>query len=203
MAARFPTMKSVFLTVVVALVASPSFAAAPPQAYARHVSPNGLEVIVAERHGTPLVTVEVAVHNGAMTEPPASNGFSHLFEHMFFKGNKALPDQAAYFARLRELGMQVPLTCNASTNNERVNYFVTTTSDHFADTMAFMRDAIMSPLFDAKELERERVVVTGEMDRIEAKPQFHLLRAMIERVLEVPYATKCDRHASDRAGHHA
>ena len=48
--------------------------------------------------------------------------------------------------------------------------------------MTFMRYAITSPLFDAKELERERVVVTGEMDRIEAKAQFHLWRAMLEHV---------------------
>jgi zinc protease len=49
------------------------------------VLPNGLEVIVLEDHSVPLVTVELAVRNGAFTEPPELNGLSHLFEHMFFK----------------------------------------------------------------------------------------------------------------------
>ncbi len=145
-----------------------------PPAYAHHVCPNGLEVIVVERHATPLMTVEIAVHNGAMAEPPELNGLSHLFEHMFFKGNSVVPDQLAYSTRLRELGM----LWNGTTGNDRVNYFFTTTSDHYADAMAFMRDAITSPLFDKGELDRERVVVTGEMDRDESDPQFLLWRSV-------------------------
>jgi zinc protease len=150
-----------------ALLASPAIAKTPE--FARHVCPNGLEVIVAERHGTPVVTIEIAVHNGSMTEPPEYNGLSHLYEHMFFKGNKALPDQLAYMARARELG----LLWNGTTHTERVNYFFTTTSDHLDGAMVFMRDAITSPLFDAKELERERVVVTGELDRNESDPGYY------------------------------
>src|SRR5580658_8960642 len=138
-------MRTVLLALAGALFAAPLHAAPPPP-YAHHVSPTGLEVIVVERHSAPLMTVEIAVHNGAMAEPPEYNGLSHLYEHMFFKGNKALPDQLAYSARLRELGMLF----NGTTDDERVNYFFTTTSDHYADAMTFMRDAITSPLFDEK-----------------------------------------------------
>ena len=31
---------------------------------------NGLQVLVVENHAQPLVTVEIAVRNGSMTEPP-------------------------------------------------------------------------------------------------------------------------------------
>ncbi len=152
-----------------ALSATPALAdPAPPVAH--HVLSNGLDVAVVERHAAPLVTVEIAVHNGAMAEPPEYNGLSHLYEHMFFKGNAVLPDQLAYLARLRDLGGEF----NGSTGNERVNYFFTTTSDHLADTMRFMHDAITSPLFDPKELEQERVVVTGEIDRNESDPEYYL-----------------------------
>jgi zinc protease len=163
-------------TLLVASAPVPALATAPP--YAHHVCPNGLEVIVVERHAIPLLTVEIAVHNGAMTEPPEYNGLSHLYEHMFFKGNKVLPDQLAYSTRLRELGMLF----NGTTGNDLVNYFFTTTSDHYPDALVFMRDAITSPLFDKKELDRERVVVTGEMDRNESNPRFLLWRAMEKEV---------------------
>jgi zinc protease len=154
-----------------ALAAPPALAAGPIE---EHTCPNGLTVLVVEDHALPLVTIEIAARNGSMTESPEYNGLSHLYEHMFFKANKAMPSQEAYLARVRELG----IIFNGTTNTERVNYFFTTTSDHFADSMVFMHDAIVSPLFIEKELERERTVVTGEMDRAEASPFFPFSRAV-------------------------
>jgi zinc protease len=149
------------------LVAAATARAAPP--IQQQLLPNGLTVIVVEDHAQPLVTVEIAFRNGSMTEPPEYNGLSHLYEHMFFKANQVLPDQEAWLARARSLGM----VWNGTTSTERVNYFFSTTTDHLADTMAFMRDAIVTPLFDAGELEREKVVVTGEIDRNEGNPFYH------------------------------
>ena len=139
-----------------------------------HTGPNGLTLLVVENHAVPLVTIEIAAKNGSMTEPPEYNGLSHLYEHMFFKANKVLPSQEAWLDRSRELGAE----WNGTTNTERVNYFFTTTSDHLKDTMQFMHDAIVAPLFDDKELDRERVVVTGEIDRNEANPFYHLFHAV-------------------------
>src|SRR5215813_5029799 len=144
----------------------------------QHTCKNGLSVVVVEDHALPLVTIEIAARNGSMTEPPEYNGLSHLYEHMFFKGNAVIPSQEAYFARTRELGME----WNGTTNTERVNYFFTTTADHLRDSMVFMRDAVVSPLFDPKELERERVVVTGEIDRNEATPGYHFWHQVTRRV---------------------
>jgi zinc protease len=161
-----------------AIVALPGAAHATPVPIARHVCPDGLEVIVSESHATPLVTVEIGVHEGAMTEDRTYSGLSHLYEHMFFKGNAAQPDQVAYMARVRALGMEF----NGTTGSERVNYYFTTISEHLADQMVFMRDAIATPLFDRKELERERVVVTGEIDRNESSPPYHLWHTMEPRI---------------------
>src|SRR5262249_13935370 len=60
--------------------------------------PNGLEIVVLEDHSIPLVTVELAVRNGALTEPPELNGLSHLYEHMFFKSNQATLNRADYLS---------------------------------------------------------------------------------------------------------
>jgi len=164
------------LVPVVFLVAS-SRTTEPPKIQ-QHTCPNGLTVLVVENHSVPLITVEITAKNGSMTEPPEYNGLSHLYEHMFFKANAALPSQEAYMKRAHELGM----TWNGTTNTERVNYFFTTTSEHLKDSMVFLRDAVVSPSFDAKELERERVVVTGEIDRNEASPFYHLFHTVTEKV---------------------
>ena len=167
------------------LVSSALVAAPPP--IQKHTCANGLEVLVVENHALPLVTVEIAARNGSMTEPPEYNGLSHLYEHMFFKANAVIPNQEAYLARTHELGMQ----WNGTTSTERVNYFFTTTSDHTHDSLVFMRDAIVSPLFDEKELDRERVVVTGEIDRNEANPYYHFQHAL-DRRLWFKYPTRKD-----------
>jgi zinc protease len=157
------------------LSAVPALAAPPIQ---EHTCPDGLTVLVAEDHALPLVTVEIAAKNGSMTEAPEYNGLSHLYEHMFFKANKVLPSQEAYMARARELGM----SWNGTTNTERVNYFFTTTTDHLDEAMVFMRDAIVSPLFDEKELAREREVVVGEIDRNLSSPGYHFFHEITEHV---------------------
>jgi len=143
-----------------------------------HTCANGLTVLVVENHSEPLVTVEITAKNGSMTEPPDYNGLSHLYEHMFFKANKALPSQEAWRAHAQELG----LSYNGHTKTEQVNYFFSTTKDHLASSIQLMHDAIVYPLFDQKELERERVVVTGEIDRNEANPFYQLAHAVDQRV---------------------
>ena len=166
------------LLAIAATAATPATSAAAPPPIRTHRTPNGLEVIVVENHAVPLVTVEIAAKNGAMAEPPEYSGLSHLYEHMFFKANAVLPNQTAYMARLRELG----IVFNGTTGTERVNYFFTTTSDKTEESLVFLRDAITTPLFDQKELERERVVVTGEMDRNEASPFYHFNHEIDGRV---------------------
>ena len=98
-------------------------------------------------------------------ESPEYNGLSHLYEHMFFKGNKVTPNQEKYLKRLNELGA----SWNGTTQTERVNYFLTLPSENLREGTMFLRDALFYPLFEQKELERERVVVLGEFDRNEAR----------------------------------
>ena len=82
-----------------AAAAQPTTAAPARQSQAKLVNQilaNGLEVIVLEDHSIPLVTCELAVRNGSFTEPPELNGLSHLYEHMFFKANRASVTGEAY-----------------------------------------------------------------------------------------------------------
>lgn len=136
----------------------------------QRVLANGLTVIVIENHAVPLVTVEVDVRNGSMTETPEFNGLSHLYEHMFFKANRTIPDQERYLERLRQLGA----VWNGGTSQERVNYYFTVGVDSLVPALQFMEDAARFPLFRQDELERERRVVLSEFDIGESSPNYHL-----------------------------
>ena len=139
---------------------------------------NGLELIVLEDHSVPIVTIELAVKNGSYTEPPELNGLSHLYEHMFFKANRAIANQEDYLRRIGQMG----IAYNGSTREEVVNYYFTTTSPNFPTAMRFMKDAVRYPLFDENEFSRERQVVIGEMDRSESNPFFYLNKEMTSRL---------------------
>ncbi len=150
-----------------------------PQAQlVNRILPNGLEIIVLEDHSVPLVTIEMAAKNGSYTEPPELNGLSHLYEHMFFKANRAIANAEDYLQKIGQLG----IAYNGSTREEVVNYYFTTTSPNLRTAMNFMRDAIRYPLFDKGEFEREREVVIGEFDRNEANPFYFLNHEMTNRL---------------------
>ena len=155
--------------------------------FSQKILTNGLTVIVVEDHRVPLVTIEIAVKNGAYTEPPEFNGLSHLYEHMFFKGNQSIPNQEQYMERQRELGMSF----NGTTSIERVNYYFTLHRDNLSEGLKFMADAIRTPLFDDEELTKEKEVIFGEFDRNEADPYYHL-RHEIDQKLWFKYPSYKD-----------
>jgi zinc protease len=136
-----------------------------------------MDVIVIENAAVPLVTVEIAVKNGAYTEPPEYNGLSHLYEHMFFKSNERSKTDG-YHDRAAELGM----LSNAQTQYEVVNYYTTTIRTGLREAMTLMRDAIRYPLFDKQELDQEIEVVLDELNQHRSNPYFYLLDATDKRL---------------------
>ena len=167
----------VFLLVMTLFVAlaSPIFVtnAGPAKPYWQTINlKNGLQIIVIENPAVPLVTVEIAVKNGAYTESPEYNGLSHLYEHMFFKSNERSKADG-YHDRAAELGM----LSNAQTQFEVVNYYTTTIRTGLREALTLMRDAIRYPLFDKQELDQEIQVVLDELNQHRSNPYFYLIDA--------------------------
>lgn len=176
--------------------------------FVNKVLPNGFEVIVLPDKSVPIVTVEVAVRNGSFTEPPELNGLSHLYEHMFFKPHQGellyrceIAQKFGNFQYFNQNGCQETVKLrpkigsvlyldesdqldikNASTREEVVNYYFTTTSPYLASAMRFINDAIRYPTFDPEELRQEIAVVIGEVDRNESNPFFYLQREINDKL---------------------
>ncbi|HEV7590753.1 MAG TPA: pitrilysin family protein [Longimicrobium sp.] len=79
---------------------------------------NGLKVIVAEDHSTPVAAVNVWYHVGSGYEQPGRTGFAHLFEHVMFMGSANVP-QGDFDNRLESAGA----SNNGSTTTDRTNYY--------------------------------------------------------------------------------
>src|SRR4249919_2821220 len=159
-----------------AALLTPLAATAAAPEIQQHTLPNGLTVLVVENHAVPLVTVEIAAKNGSYTEPPELNGLSHLYEHMFFKANKATEDRADYLQTIDQLG----IVYNGSTREEIVNYYFSTTTPNMPTAMRLLRDSARYPLFDPAQFEQERQAVIGEIDRNESNPYYYLNKAMTD-----------------------
>src|SRR6266516_49615 len=140
----------------------------------RKVLTNGLEVIVVENHGVPLATIEIDVKNGSFTQSPEYEGLAHMYEHMFFRANSKYPEPNQFWDKASDLGA----VFNGTTQEERVNYYVTVPAEKLADAVQLLAAALREPLFRRDELERERQVVIGEYDRNESSPFFALSRQM-------------------------
>jgi len=164
------------LVLVVALLAG-SLELGDEEIFQTEKLANGLEVIFVENHNIPLVSIVMAVKNGAFAESTEYDGLSHFYEHMFFKANKEIPSQEEYMKELRRLGAW----WNGWTSTETVAYYFTVPKENFGDTLQFMENAIRFPLFDEKELNREKEVILAEYDmRAVADPYGALSMAMDE-----------------------
>ena len=152
----------------------------------RKVLANGLEVIVVENHGVPIATLEIDVRNGAFTQSPEYAGLAHMYEHMFFKANRTLPEPEAFTDRAAELGA----VYNGSTREEVVNYFLSLPADSVEGGLRFLAGALREPLFLEEELKREKEVVLGEYDRNEAQPGFTLNQKSTELLYPGQFSRK-------------
>jgi predicted Zn-dependent peptidase len=55
-----------------------------------HTCPNGIKLLILERHFSPTVSIRMMFRTGSVEEVSGKTGLAHMFEHMMFKGTKTL-----------------------------------------------------------------------------------------------------------------
>jgi zinc protease len=126
--------------------------------FTKHTLENGLDVLVHEDHGVPIVAVNVWYHVGSKNEVPGRTGFAHLFEHLMFEGSEHY--DKGYFHPLQEAGASL----NGSTNADRTNYWevVPTNALELALWMESDRMGYLLPALTEAKFENQRDVVLNE-----------------------------------------
>lgn len=129
-----------------------------PIAATKHVLDNGLQVLIHEAHGCPIVAVNLWYHVGSKNERPGRTGFAHLFEHLMFEGSQH--HDKGYFHPLQEAGAAL----NGSTNADRTSYWevVPTSSIELALWMESDRMGYLLPALTAEKFNNQRDVVLNE-----------------------------------------
>jgi zinc protease len=135
--------------------------------FTRHTLANGLDVLLHEDHGCPVVAINIWYHVGSKNERPGKTGFAHLFEHLMFEGS-AHHDRG-YFQPLQGAGASL----NGSTNADRTNYWEVVPSNALELGLWMESDRmghLLPALTEAKFANQRAVVLNERRQNYENRP---------------------------------
>lgn len=127
---------------------------------------NGLRVITVPMKDNPTVTVLMMVEAGSKYETKEINGLSHFLEHMCFKGTTKRPKAIDISQELDTVGAQY----NAFTSQEYTGYYAKADFKHLDLLLDVVSDMYLNPIFEDKEIEKEKGVIIEEINMYEDLP---------------------------------
>ncbi len=128
--------------------------------------PNGVRLLALPMPHVQSASVGVFLRVGSRDETPATNGISHVLEHMAFKGTATRSVQDINLDAER-LGADV----NAYTGKDSTGYFMTGLGQHAQRLLGMTADIVLHSTFPDIELQREREVIRQEAIEYDEDPE--------------------------------
>lgn len=130
--------------------------------------PNGMNVLLLQDNASPVATVQIVYRVGSKNEVLGNTGSTHLLEHLMFKGTPTFNKKngSTITDVLQNTGAQL----NATTWNDRTNYFETLPSDKIELALQIEADRMRNSLLTKEDKEAEMTVVRNEFERAENNP---------------------------------
>ncbi|MDB5444254.1 MAG: peptidase family, partial [Phenylobacterium sp.] len=156
-----------------------------PQGLPIHRLGDGVRVVCDPMPGLQTVALSVVAGRGARFEDETRTGWSHLLEHMVFKG---AGDRSArdIVEVIEAQGGQI----NAATGYERTSFQVRALRHGLDLGLSVIADLVQRPILDADDLRREKQVVAQEIAEAADTPD--------DLVFELAQAAAFDGHALGR-----
>ena len=129
---------------------------------------NGMTVVIKENHTAPVVTVVAYVRAGHIFEEEfLGAGISHYCEHLVHCGTTIKRSEEESDELLNILGG----ASNAYTTSDHTAYYISTSKQHLETAIDLVSDWVLHCVFDPGEVERERGVITREIEMGEDEPR--------------------------------
>ncbi|HSS21000.1 MAG TPA: pitrilysin family protein [Pyrinomonadaceae bacterium] len=145
--------------------------------------PNGLRVIVIERAGSPLLTAQLVIKNGAEVDPPELSGLSNMLGDLLSKGTtkRSATDIAD---EIEALGGSI----YSLTRWESTRVGVDVMSSKARPAMEILSEVVRNPAFKADEIERQRQLSIDDLT-VELGDPGAIARYVASRVVfgDAPY----------------
>ena len=133
----------------------------------REVLPNGLILISEEMRHIRSISIGIWMKTGSRDETPEVNGISHFIEHMVFKGTK--------HRTARDIARQVDSiggNMDAFTGKETICFNIKVLDEHVPVAIDILSDLVLNPVFDVKDITREKGVILEEIKMDEDNPDY-------------------------------
>ncbi len=131
--------------------------------FKRTVLENGIRIISERVPYVKSISLGVWVDVGSRDETEKDNGITHFIEHMVFKGTKKRnARQIAEF--IEDIGGYL----NAFTTKENTCFYVRILSEHLEKGIEVLADLVQNPVFDRREIQKEKGVVFEEIKDVES-----------------------------------
>ncbi len=124
----------------------------------RYELDNGLEILMKEAHGGPMVASIVSIGAGARWEDADSYGASHYLEHMVFNGTRHRSREDINEG-IKEIGGYI----NAFTRREYTCYILLIPSKYLREGLSIQADMLYGSILPPEEFDKEKLVVLEEM----------------------------------------
>ena len=124
--------------------------------------PNGMQVILVEKHANPMIACMIYVNAGSKYETDANNGVTHLLEHLLFDGTQSR-SREDITEGIKAKGGYI----NAFTGKEVTCYMVLMPNEFIQTGLAVQSDMLFNSVIPDTELAKERNVVIEEIKKSE------------------------------------
>jgi predicted Zn-dependent peptidase len=139
--------------------------------------------VILEKRDIPVVSVAFAVRNGGVNESAVEKGISHFIEHMLYKGTPTR-NAKEIAEEIEKNGGQL----NGFTEEKLTAYWCKIPSRHLNLALEILSDMVKNPLFDEKELEKERKVIFEEIKMRKDSPITYVYDQIQSYLYEEPFA---------------
>lgn len=148
----------------------------------RKVLSNGMTILF-EKRDLPLVSIAFAVRYGGINEMSDERGIAHFIEHLLYKGTKT----RTYRQISKEIEKKGGIL-NAFTEETATAFWCKIPSKHINIALDVLSDIVKNPLFNEKEIEKERKVIFEEMKLYHDSPRDYAFEKIQEFLYEKPFA---------------
>ena len=126
---------------------------------------SGLTLVTERMPEVRSVAIGVWLRRGSRHEALAASGVSHFIEHMVFKGTKHRSAERIA-AEVDSIGGYM----DAFTAKEYASFHLKVLDAHTELAVEILGDIVQNPLFDPREMAREKQVIFEEMSMVEDTP---------------------------------
>ena len=133
----------------------------------REVLSNGLIVLSEEMPHIRSISIGIWLKSGSRDETAERNGISHFTEHMVFKGTTSRTAQ--------DIARQVDSiggNMDAFTGKETICFNIKVLDEHVPIAIDILSDLVLNPVFNPKDIAREKGVILEEIKMDEDNPDY-------------------------------